>query len=60
VEVLAEGLFTTNVYLFVGLTAVIVIFLAAVWFGLFVIAPRIRRALDRAEADDEEPRARSD
>jgi hypothetical protein len=35
----------------VGLT----LFLGAVWFGLFVLAPRIGRALDRADADEEEP-----
>ena len=35
-------------------------FLAAVWFGLFVVAPRIRRMLDRLEADDEEPGDRPD
>lgn len=29
-------------------------FAAAVWFGLSVIAPRLGRALDRADADDDE------
>ena len=59
-ETLAEGLLAAIVYLFVGLTGVIIIFLAAVWFGLFVLVPRIRRALDRAEADEEEPGDRPD
>jgi hypothetical protein len=27
----------------------------SVWFGIVIIAPRISRALDRAETDDEEP-----
>lgn len=29
-------------------------FAAAVWFGSSVIAPRLGRALDRADADDDE------
>ena len=32
----------------------------AVWFGLYIVAPRIQRALDRAEADEEETGDRSD
>ena len=59
-ETLAGTLLTAIVALFVVLTGAIVIFLAAVWFGLFVLAPRIGRALDRAEADDEEPVDRPD
>jgi hypothetical protein len=57
-ELLAEGLLLAIVYLFVGLTGVIIIFGAAVWFGLFVLVPRIQRALDRANADEEEPGGR--
>lgn len=32
-------------------------FAVAVWFGLSVIAPRLGRALDRADADDDEESA---
>ena len=32
----------------------VVVFAGAVWFGLSVIAPRLGRALDRADADDDE------
>ena len=32
----------------------------AVAFGIFLLAPRIQRALDRAETDDEEPGDRPD
>ena len=59
-EILAEGLLLTIVYLFVGLTGVIIIFGSAVWFGLFVLVPRIQRALDRANADEEEAGDRPD
>jgi len=38
----------------------VVIFAGAVWFGLSVLAPRIGRALDRAEVDEEEPGDRPD
>lgn len=38
---------------FIALVAGILALLGAVWFGLFVIAPIITRALDRAEADEE-------
>lgn len=37
-----------------------VIFLVAVWFGLSVLAPRIWRASERADADEEEPGDRPD
>ena len=37
-----------------------VTFLAAVWFGLSILAPRIGRAADRADADEEEPGDRRD
>jgi Kef-type K+ transport system membrane component KefB len=36
------------------LVAAIVVFIGAVWFGLRVIAPRLGRAVDRAEEDDHE------
>jgi len=36
------------------LAAAIGIFLAAVWLGMHVIAPRLRRALDRAETEDDQ------
>ena len=32
-----------------------VIFVVAVWLGLSILAPRIGRAADRADADEEEP-----
>jgi hypothetical protein len=35
-------------------------FLAAVWFGVYVLAPRISRAFDHAETADEEPGERPD
>jgi len=38
----------------------VVIFLVAVWFGLSVLAPRIGRAADRVDADEEEPGDRPD
>jgi hypothetical protein len=38
----------------------ILIALGAVWFGRSIVAPRIVRALDRAEADEEEPGDRAD
>jgi hypothetical protein len=46
--------------LFVLLVAGVVIFLCAVWFGLLVVAPRISRALDRADAEEEEHLDRPD
>jgi len=36
------------------LVAAIGIFVAAVWLGMHVIAPRLRRALDRAETEDDQ------
>lgn len=41
--------------LFALLIGGIILFLGAIWFGLFVVAPRISRALDRADTDVEEP-----
>ena len=46
--------------LLVVFAVAIVIFLAAVWFGLHVVAPRISRALDRAEVEDEQAGDRPD
>jgi hypothetical protein len=40
--------------------AAIVAMLGAVRFGLSVLAPRIGRAIDRVESDDEEPSDRPD
>ena len=37
-----------------------VIFLVAVWFGLSILAPRIGRAAERVDADEEEPGDRPD
>ena len=36
------------------LASAVAVFIGAVWFGLRVIAPRLGRALDRAEEDDNE------
>jgi hypothetical protein len=38
----------------------LIVFVAAVWFGLRVLAPRIGRALDRADADEESGREDQD
>jgi hypothetical protein len=35
------------------LVAAVGIFVAAVWFGVRIIAPRLGRAFDRAESEDE-------
>jgi flagellar basal body-associated protein FliL len=51
---------SVSALLLLMLVVAIVIFLGAVWFGLFVVAPRIGRALDRADADEEEPCDRPD
>jgi hypothetical protein len=42
------------------LAASIAILIAAVWLGMRVIAPRLQRALDRAETEDEHDRDRYD
>jgi uncharacterized SAM-binding protein YcdF (DUF218 family) len=52
-ETLGSVLLSMLAVLFIVVPAAIVLFLVAVWFGLFVMAPRIGRALDRAAADDE-------
>ena len=41
--------------LLIIVSAAIVLFLVAVWFGLHVVAPRIRRALDRTETEEDLP-----
>ncbi len=46
--------------LFIVLPVAILGFLAAVWFGLFVLAPRIKRALDRADLAEQETGDRPD
>jgi uncharacterized iron-regulated membrane protein len=38
----------------------LVLFGFAVWFGQHVIAPRLGRSLDRAEAEDDQLRDRDD
>jgi p-aminobenzoyl-glutamate transporter AbgT len=42
------------------LAGAVVVFLVAVWFGQRMIAPRITRALDRADTEDSEARDRDD
>jgi hypothetical protein len=46
--------------LLVVFSVAIALFIAAVWFGLHVVAPRIRRALDRAETEEEQSGDRAD
>ena len=45
---------------FLLLAASIGIFVGAVWLGLRVVAPRLRRAIDRAESEDDLDRDRDD
>ena len=45
---------------FLMLAASIGIFVGAVWLGLRVVAPRLRRAIDRAETEDDLDRDRDD
>ena len=59
-EFLSEAMFITIAWVFGVLILAIVVGLAAVWFGLYVVAPRIGRALDRADQDDEDPVDRPD
>ena len=42
------------------LAGAIGIFVGAVWLGLRVVAPRLRRAIDRAETEDDVDRDRDD
>jgi F0F1-type ATP synthase membrane subunit b/b' len=59
--VILDGAFAgTIVTLFAVIIVAAVLFLAAVWFGLHVLAPRIGRAIDRAEAEDEGAGDRAD
>ena len=44
----------------VVLFGAVIVFLAAVWFGRRMLAPPIGRAVDRADADEEEPGDRPD
>jgi hypothetical protein len=46
--------------LFIVIPLAILGFLGAVWFGLFVLAPRIKRALDRADVAEQETGDRPD
>jgi hypothetical protein len=46
--------------LLVVFSVAIALFIAAVWFGLHVVAPRIRRAVDRAETEEEQSGDRAD
>jgi hypothetical protein len=59
-ETLAETLLLMIAYLFVGGTGAIIIFLAAVWFVLFVVVPRVRRWRGRTSKSDQEPSERPD
>ena len=45
---------------FAVLLGAAVIFVVAVWFGLSILAPRIGRAAERADADEQEPGDRPD
>ncbi len=54
-DVVDAAVLGTIATLFVVFAGAVVVFLAAVWFGLHVVAPRIRRALDRAETEEEHP-----
>jgi hypothetical protein len=59
-DFVGAALLGTIAAMFVVITAAILLFLAAVWFGLHVVAPRIRRALDRADTEEEQPGDRPD
>lgn len=59
-ERLGEVLFSMAGSLFTLVLVAIVVFLVAVWFGLSVLAPRIGRALDRAESNHEDVGDRPD
>jgi hypothetical protein len=54
------NLLGTIAALLVVFSAAVALFLAAVWFGLHIVAPRIRRAVDRAETEEEQPGDRAD
>lgn len=59
-EQLGAALLDIVVLLVVVFGGAAALFALAVWFGLSIVAPRIRRALDRADADEEEPGDRPD
>jgi len=51
-EIVSDATQTDLVSFVIVLAAAAIAFGVAVWFGLRVIAPRLGRALDRAEAED--------
>jgi len=53
-DALGAGLIGQIFAVVVMLAAAIGLFVAAVWLGMHVIAPRLRRALDRAETEDDQ------
>jgi hypothetical protein len=53
-DALGAGLIGQIFAVVVMLAAAIGLFIAAVWLGMHVIAPRLRRALDRAETEDDQ------
>ena len=59
-ETLAEAMVTLIVAIFVIFGVGALVLALGVWFGLFVLVPRIQRAIDRSEADEEEPGDRPD
>jgi hypothetical protein len=60
VDALGAGLIGVLSAVVLMLAAAIGVFVAAVWLGMHVIAPRLRRALDRAETEDEHDGDRDD
>jgi len=59
-DALGAGLIGVISAVVLVLAAAIGIFVAAVWLGMHVIAPRLRQALDRAEIEDEHDGDRHD
>ena len=59
-EDLGGKLLGTIATVLVVVSGAVALFLAAVWFGLHVVAPRIRRAIDRAETEEDQPVDRPD
>lgn len=56
----ALGVLQAIVGLFVAFTLGALLLALGVWFGLFILVPRIQRALHRAEPDEKEPGDRPD
>jgi hypothetical protein len=54
-DIQGAGLLIVAVTVLVMVGAAVVLSIAAVWFGMHVVAPRIRRALDRAETEEQQP-----